>query len=78
MAEGRQRDEWSRTAWLCAVVASLLGAEKADPAKFNPFEMAREGGGGSRKEPVELTIGSKGLRQVFAERKMPSHGVRPK
>lgn len=36
MIEGRQRDEWDRTAFLAAVCRSMLDG-KIEPGRFNPF-----------------------------------------
>ncbi|MBW7905274.1 MAG: hypothetical protein LC135_05460 [Phycisphaerae bacterium] len=68
MAEGRQRDEWSRTSVLLALLANAHRDPKKTaafrPRDFDPF---------ARREPLlkaDVTV----LKDVFIDRKMPGYG----
>lgn len=40
-AEAVAEQSWARTAWLCHVVAGLLGVKHPTLAEYNPLELAK-------------------------------------
>jgi len=67
MAEGRSRDQWSRTASLMAHLANVnrVKGPPARPGDFDPYEMKKK-----RKLPMlSRGNGFEILKQVFVDRK---------
>ncbi len=61
MARGRRRFEWSQTASLMALVATLLGRRRHTPEEFMPGEVQRQ----------RLIISPAEMRRFFQHEQMP-------
>lgn len=56
MAEAKQRDDWSHTSNLLALLANVLGGAKTEPADFFPFDRKKRKQAKTMENPLGIDI----------------------